>query len=63
MVRTRSQLEQLSKDELIDERMSIEDISSKLANTTTQFDDFIRRFEALSSDLAVSKNCSRLLSE
>ena len=63
MVRTRSELEQLSKHEKIDELMNIEDISSKLANTTTQFDDFIRRFEILSSELAVSKNCNRLLSE
>ena len=63
MVRTRSQLEHLSKDELIDELMSIEDISSKLVNLTTRFDDFTRRFEILSSGLAVSKNCNRPLSE
>ena len=48
MVRTSSQLEHLSKDELIDELMSIEDISSKLAKLTTRFDDFTR-FEILSS--------------
>ena len=63
MVRTRSQLAHLSKDELIDELMSIEDISSKLANLTARFDDFSRRFEILSSKLAVSKNCNHLLSE
>ena len=63
MVRTRSQLEHLSKDELIDELMSIEGIASKLANLTTKFDDFSRRFEILSSELAVSKNFNRLLSE
>ena len=63
MVRTRSQLEHLSKDELIDELISIEDISSKLVNLTTRFDDFTRRFEILSSELAVSKHCNRLLSE
>ena len=63
MVRTRSQLEHLSKDELIDELMSIEDMFSKLANLTTRFDDFSRRFEVLSSELAVSKNCNCLLSE
>ena len=43
--------------------MSIEDISSKLVKLTTRFDDFTRRFEILSSELAVSKNCNRLLSE
>ena len=58
MVRTRSQLEHLSKDELIDELMSIEDISSKLVNLTTLFDNFTIRFEVLSSELAVSKNCN-----
>ena len=60
MVQTRSQLERLSKDELIDELMSIEDISSKLANLTSRLDDFTRRFEILSSR---SKNCNRFLSE
>ena len=63
MVRTRSQLKHLSKDELIDEIMTIEDISSKLVNLRTRFDDFTRRFGILSSELAVSKNCNRLLSE
>ena len=63
MVCTRSQLEHLSKDELIDGLMSIEDISSKLVNVTTRFDDFTIRFEILFSELAISKNCNRLLSE
>ena len=58
MVRTKSQLEHLSKDELIDELLSIEDISSKLANLTTGLDDFSGRFEILSSEIAVSKNCN-----
>ena len=55
MVRTRSQLEHLSRNELTDELMVIEDISSKLVNLTTRFDDFTRRFEILSSELPVSK--------
>ena len=63
MVRARSQLEHLSKDKLIDELMSYDDISSRLANLTTRFDDFTRRFEILSSELAVSKNCNSFLSE
>ena len=63
MFRTRSQVEQLSKDQLIDELLSIEDISSKLTKLTTRFDDFPRRFEILSSELAVSKNCNCLLSQ
>ena len=43
------------KDKLIEELMSIEGISSKLAKLKTQFDDFPRRFEILYSELAVSK--------
>ena len=58
MVQTRSQLEHLSKDKLIDELMSIEDISTKLVNLMTRFDSFTRKFEILSSELAVSKNCN-----
>ena len=41
MVWTRIQIEHLSKHELIDELVSIENISSKLANLATWFDDFI----------------------
>ena len=63
MVQTRSQLEHLSKGELIDELMSIEDIPSKIVNLKTRFDNFTRRFEILSSELVVSENCNQLLSE
>ena len=35
MVRTRSKLEHPSEDELIDELMSIENVSSKLTNLRT----------------------------
>ena len=63
MVRTRSQLENLSKEELIDELISVEDIFSKLYDLTSRFDDFLRRYEVLSSELTISKNCNRLLGE
>ena len=63
MVRTRSQLENLSKEELIDELISAEDISSKLSDLTSRFDDFLRQYEVLSSELTISKNCNRLLGE
>ena len=63
MVRTRSQLENLSKEELIDELISVEDISSKLSDLTSRFDDFLRRYEILSLELTVSKNCNCLLGE
>ena len=61
MVQTRSQLESLSKEELIEELNSVEDISSKLFDLTSRFDDFLRRYEILNSELTVSKNCNSLL--
>ena len=63
MVRTRSQLENLSKEELIDKLVSVEDISSKLSDLTSPFNDFLRQYEILSSEVTVSKNCNHLLSE
>ena len=54
MVWTKRQLEHLSKDKLIDEVMSIEDISSKLANLTTGFDNFSKGFEILSSERKIA---------
>ena len=63
MVRTRSQLENLSKEESFEELISVKGISSKLSDLTSRFDDFLRRYEILSSELTVSKNCNQLLSE
>ena len=37
--------------------------SSKLSDLTSRFDDFLRRYEILNSELTVSKNCNRLLTE
>ena len=53
----------LSTEELIDELISVEDISSKLSDLTSRLDDFLRRYEILNSEPTVSKNCNRLLSE
>ena len=63
MFRTRSQLENLSKEELIEELVTVDDITSKMSDLTNRFDDFLRRFEVVSSDLAITKNCNRLLTE
>ena len=63
MVQTRSQLENVSKEELIKELISVEDLSSKISNLTSRFDVFLRRYEILSSELFVTKNCNKLLSE
>ena len=59
MVLTRSQLENLSKEELIEKLIHVEDISSKLSNKSSN--DFLRQYEILNSELTVSKNCNRFL--
>ena len=63
MVRTRSQLENLSKEKLIEERVTFDDITSKISDLTNPFDDFLKRFEVVSSDLSITRNCNRLLTE
>ena len=63
MVRTRSQLENLLKEELIEELITVEDITSKLSDWSNWFNDFLRRFEVVSSDLAITTNCNRLLTQ
>ena len=58
MVRTTSQLENL-----IEELIIVDDITSKISDLTNRFDDFLRRFEVVSSDLAIIRNCNGLLTE
>ena len=53
MVRIRSQLENLSKEELTDKFISVGDISSELSDLTSHFNDFLRRYEILNSELSV----------
>ena len=56
-------MEYLSKEELIKELITVDDISTKIFELSNHFDDILRRFEVLSSDLAITKNCNRLLTE
>ena len=63
MGRTRSQLENLSKEELIEELITVNDILSKLSDLSNQFNDFLRRLEIVSSELANVRNCNKLLNK
>ena len=63
MVRTRSQSENLSKEDLIEELITVDDITSKISDLSNRFDEYLRRFEVASSDLTITRNCNRLLSE
>ena len=67
MVRTRSQLENLSKDELIDEVFSLEnfknDINVKFSELNDRFNDFQEKYEMVNSNLSITKRCNGLLLE
>ena len=61
MVVTRSQPENLSKDELIDRLLQVENIEDKLEHLNKRFDNFLGKYNELHSELQVSKNYSNLL--
>ena len=67
MVRTRSQLENLSKDELIDEVLSLEnfknDINVKFSELNDRFNDFEAKYEMVNSNLSITRCCNDLLLE
>ena len=67
MVQTRSQLENLSKDELIDEVLSLEnfknDINVKFSELNDRFNDFEAKYEMVNSNLSITRRCNDLLLE
>ena len=63
VVPTRKQLEKLSKEELIDELLTVNSVHEDLANLTSRFDKFLEKYARLESELEVSKNCTKLLSK
>ena len=67
MVGTRSQLENLSKDELIDEVLSLEnfknDINVKFSELNDRFNDFEAKYEMFNSNLSITRRCNDLLIE
>ena len=63
VVQTRKQLEKLTKEELIDELLTVNSIHEDLANLTSRFDKFLKKYVRVESELAVSKNCMKLLSK
>ena len=63
VVQTRKQLEKLTKEELIDELLTVNSIHEDLANLTSRFDEFLEKYAWVESELAVSKNSTKLLSK
>ena len=51
MIVTRSQLENLSKDELINILLPVENAEDKLEHLNKQFDDFLGKYSELYSEL------------
>ena len=65
MVRTRSQLENLSKDEVIDEVLSLEnfknDINVKFSELNNRFNNFEAKYEMVNSNPRITRRCNDLL--
>ena len=60
----RSQLENLSKDELIDEFLSVRnDINSKFSELNDRSNDFEVKYEMVNSNLSISRCINELLLE
>ena len=58
MVVTRSQLENLSNNKLINKLLQVENIEDKLEYLNKRFNNFLGKYNELHSELQVSKNCS-----
>ena len=67
MVRTRSQLENLSKDELVDEVLSLENfkngINVKFSELNDHFNNSEAKYKMFNSNLLISRHCNELLLE
>ena len=63
VVLTRKQSEKLSKEELINELLTVNSIHENLVNLTSRFGEFLEKYAPVESELEVSKNCMKLLSK
>ena len=61
MVSTRSKLKELSKEALIEELLSFDNLWEKINDLTKKMDDFARKFDRVFSELQISKTCNSLL--
>ena len=67
MVRTRSQLENLPKDELNDEVLRFENfknnVNPKLSQLNDRLNDFEDKYQIVNSNLSISRRCNKVLLE
>ena len=61
MVFTRSQTENMSRDELVEELLKLSDVSTKLSELTEKFNDFVSKHDKIYSELQISRNCNNHL--
>ena len=61
MVFTRSQIENLSREELIEELVKLSDITDRLKDLTDNFDNFSKKYEKLKSYLVVTKKWNSVI--
>ena len=61
MVLTRAQVDNLSRKKLIEELLNFSDITDKLNGLNSPFEDFIKKYDKLNSELLISKNFNSLL--
>ena len=63
MVLTRRQYENMSKEEMIEQLVSHDNIATKLSELNKRFDEFCDKYEALHSELKITQNYNSLLLE
>ena len=63
MVLTCNQYKNMSKEELIEQCVSHDDIANKLSGLTKKFDKFCDKYESLRSELKSTQNCKSLFLE
>ena len=61
MMLTRSQIENLTREELVEELLQISDISRQLKALNDRFNTFAAKHEELKSYLLLTRNCNTLL--
>ena len=54
MVLTRAQIDNLSKKEVIEELLKFSDIIDKLNGLNSRFEDFIKKYDKLNSELTLN---------
>ena len=60
MVLKRAQVDNLVTEELIEESLKFPVITNRLISLNSRFEDFIKNYDKLSSELLISKNCNSL---